>query len=104
MSKRLSSIVKVARRFSRAVRVDADLTDPRALDGYVCSQSAVEALLLMGRHHKASGHGAFTWTGPYGSGKSSPAIALAALAAGPEESRKRLLGEINAADRDELIE
>lgn len=104
MSKRLSSIVKVARRFSRAVRVDADLTDPRALDGYVCSQSAVEALLLMGRHHKASGHGAFTWTGPYGSGKSSLAIALAALAAGPEESRKRLLGDINAADREELIE
>ena len=32
----------------------------------------------MGRHREATSHGAFTWTGPYGSGKSSLAVALAA--------------------------
>jgi hypothetical protein len=103
MSRRLSDIVSVARRFTRAVRVDADLSDPSALDGYVCSQSAVEALLLMARHQRGTGHGAFTWTGPYGSGKSSLAIALAALTAGSTPSRAKLLAAIAEDDRAELL-
>ncbi|NJC41045.1 hypothetical protein GGQ87_001303 [Brevundimonas alba] len=103
MTPRLSDIVSVARRFTRAVRVDADLTDPRALDGYVCSQSAIEALLLMARHHGATGHGAFTWTGPYGCGKSSLAIALAALAGGSRKAAEGLLAEVGDADRRELL-
>ena len=103
MSGHLSDIVHVARRFTRAVRVDADLDDPKALDGYVCSQSAIEALLLMARHHRTTGHGAFTWTGPYGSGKSSLAIAMAALAGGSLENAGDLLATVADADRDELM-
>ena len=83
MSTTLSASVRVARRFTRAIRVDSDLGDPTALEGYVCSQSVADALLLMGRHREATGHCAFTWTGPYGSGKSSLAVALAALVSGP---------------------
>ncbi|EAT08814.1 putative ATP-binding protein [Sphingomonas sp. SKA58] len=73
------SNVKVARRFTRSIRVDSDISDSAALDGYVLTQSAVDALLIMARHRVANRHGAFTWTGPYGSGKSSLALALAAL-------------------------
>jgi len=102
MSPRLSETVSVARRFTRAVRVDADLNNPAALDGYVCSQSAVEALLLMARHQQATGQGAFTWTGPYGSGKSSLAIALATLTAGTPHSRTKLLTNVGEADQSEL--
>lgn len=97
MSDRLITRARVSRRFTRAIRVDADL-DALALDGYVCSQSATEALLLMARHQRATSHGAFTWTGPYGSGKSSLALALVALAAGTPEQAKGLLKEIGGRD------
>lgn len=71
--------MNVARRFTRSVRVDADLNDPEALKGFIATRSAADALLAMSRHRIETGHAAFTWTGPYGSGKSSLAVALAAL-------------------------
>lgn len=98
----LSDRIRVARRFTRAVRVDDGHADGTGLEGYVCSQSAVEALLSMGRHARETGHGAFTWTGPYGSGKSSLAIALATLAAGPARAGDALLSVVAKADQDEL--
>lgn len=75
----LKDRVRIARRFLRSVRIDADLSDTNALDGFVCPQSSVEVLSTMARHMSETGQGAFTWTGPYGSGKSSLAVALAAL-------------------------
>ncbi|MEW6020053.1 MAG: ATP-binding protein, partial [Pseudomonadota bacterium] len=102
MSAHLADRIHVARRFTRAVRVDADWGDARSLDGYVCAASAVEALLQMSRHREATGHGAFTWTGPYGSGKSSLAVALATLAAGDEARARQLLKDVRAEDRAEL--
>lgn len=71
--------VRVSRRFTRSVRVDTDIGDPAALEGYICTPSAFETLLAMARHREGTGHSAFTWTGPYGSGKSSLAVALASL-------------------------
>jgi hypothetical protein len=71
--------VHIARRFLRSVRIDSDLGDARALDGFVCSPSSADVLLTMARHVSETGQGAFTWTGPYGSGKSSLVIALSAL-------------------------
>ena len=53
--------VHVAPRFQRAVRIDADVDDPRALDGFVCPQSAVQTLLTMARHVRETRHCAFTW-------------------------------------------
>jgi hypothetical protein len=99
----LARQIRVARRFTRAIRVDDDYTDASVLDGYVCSQSTVEVLLSMARHKGETGHGAFTWTGPYGSGKSSLAIALATLAAGELNAAEGLLTSVAQADRDELF-
>lgn len=82
MSGTLSDIVTVSRRFTRSVRLDTDIGDPAALRGYICPQSAIDTLQAMARHREATGHSAFTWTGPYGSGKSSLAVALAALLQG----------------------
>lgn len=102
MTGRLSERIRVARRFTRAVRVDDGHADGAALEGYVCSQSAVEALLSMARHSRETGHGAFTWTGPYGSGKSSLAVALATLAAGAPKAAEPLLAAMAPSSRDEL--
>lgn len=71
--------VHIARRFLRSIRIDADLGDAAALEGFVCPRSSADILSTMARHVSETGQGAFTWTGPYGSGKSSLVIALSAL-------------------------
>ncbi len=80
--------VHVARRFLRSVRIDTDLGDAKALEGFICAQSSAEMLLTMARHVSETGQGAFTWTGPYGSGKSSLVIALSALLSGDAALRQ----------------
>lgn len=70
--------IRIARRFRRAIRIDSDLGDPAALDGFICPRSSAEVLETMARHVIETGQGAFTWTGPYGSGKSSLVVALSA--------------------------
>jgi len=80
----LADRVHIARRFQRAVRIDTDVDDVSALEGFVCPQSSASVLLSMARHLSESDHGAFTWTGPYGSGKSSLVVALSALLSGKQ--------------------
>ena len=75
----LNERVHIARRFLKSIRIDADLGDATALEGFICPQSSADILLTMARHVSETGQGAFTWTGPYGSGKSSLVVALAAL-------------------------
>jgi hypothetical protein len=77
--KTLSEQVRINRRFQRSIRVDADIDEPGALEGFVCPHSTAQALVAMAKQVADTGQGAFTWTGPYGSGKSSLAVALAAL-------------------------
>jgi len=101
MSAKLYNIVKVSRRFIRSVRVDTDISDPAALDGYICPHSAIESLLAMARHREDASHSAFTWTGPYGSGKSSLAVALAFLLQG---EKLKISSALSDGAEDENIE
>ena len=71
--------VRIAQRFRRSIRIDTDLDDEQALDGFVCPKSSANVLLAMAQHISHSGQSAFTWTGPYGSGKSSLIVAFASL-------------------------
>jgi hypothetical protein len=79
--------VTVARRFQRSIRIDTDLTSPDALTGFICPESSAGVLTSMATHLRETGQGAFTWTGPYGSGKSSLVIALSALT-GQDHARR----------------
>ena len=88
--------VHIARRFLRSIRIDDDLGESSALEGFVCPQSSADVLMTMARHISETGHGAFTWTGPYGSGKSSLVIALSALLngnAGLREKATQVFGQ-----------
>jgi hypothetical protein len=76
---RLEKQVQVAARFQRSVRIDTDLNSPGALDGFLCTHSFARALNTVAENLRANGHGAYTWTGPYGGGKSVLAVALAHL-------------------------
>ena len=83
----LAERVRVARRYQRAIRIDSDFGDPAALEGFVCPQSSSEILETMARHAYETGQGAFTWTGPYGGGKSSLAVVLGAMLNGKTDLR-----------------
>ncbi|WP_319529535.1 ATP-binding protein [uncultured Cohaesibacter sp.] len=97
----LADSVHIARRFQRAIRIDTDHNDPKALEGFVCPKSSADALSSVGYHLNETGHGAFTWTGPYGSGKSSLVVALSALLSGESElvtQAERAVGKQTAKD------
>ena len=82
--------VKIARRFQRSIRIDTDLNTTRSLEGFVCPQSSKDVLLSMANQVSESGQCSFTWTGPYGSGKSSLLVVLGALLSGDEEIRNKV--------------
>ena len=95
----LADHVRVRRRFQRSIRIDTDISDPDALNGFICPQSSAVVLETMARHIKETGQAAFTWTGPYGTGKSSLAIALSAVLNAKREVREiaaDILGERTA--------
>lgn len=84
----LSSKVAIDRRFARSARLDADLNGTPPLVGYVLQATVAKALTLLAESQIESQQGAFTWTGPYGGGKSSAALLLANLVAGGRANRK----------------
>ena len=75
----LATHVCIARRFQRSIRLDSDLGKLDALQGFICQRSTADGLLGMATQIAQSAQRAFTWTGPYGGGKSSLAVALAGL-------------------------
>ena len=79
--------VSVERSFQRAMRLDRDRNAQDALAGYVAQGTARRALETMAAHILESSQRAFTWTGPYGCGKSSLAILLCSLVGSPAERR-----------------
>ena len=51
----LSKRVKIARRFLRSIRIDADIGDTSALEGFICPQSSADVLTTMARHVSETG-------------------------------------------------
>ena len=88
MSEMLSDVVSVGRRFRRSVRINAD-ADSTDTDGFVCTATAAQAIETTLEHVTRLGHTAFTWTGPYGCGKSTLALILSTALgrAGPQRDR-----------------
>lgn len=92
----LSERVNVTRRFQRAISIESDMRDPAAVEGFICPRSSADVLETMARHVRETGQGAFTWTGPYGTGKSSLAVVLGAALNGSKNLRDKaeeVLGE-----------
>ena len=92
--------VVVERRFQRSIRLDTDLADPNALHGFICPPSFSSVLTTVSEHIDQSKQGAFTWTGPFGGGKSSLAIVFSALLSEHTALRKeamKLTGEAGKA-------
>lgn len=86
--KSLADAVEISRQFLRSVRLDADYGREDALCGYVLQASGQSALEAMARQIQETQQRAFTWTGPYGGGKSSLALALCSLVHAEGKVRK----------------
>lgn len=75
----LSEYVEISRQFLRSIRLDTDFGREDALHGYVCQGTARSLLENMAKQINETRQRAFTWTGPYGGGKSSLALVMCSL-------------------------
>ena len=101
----LADIYTVDRHYRRAKRLDADL-DVDGIEGYRLTDTVWRTLKHLTDDISATNQRAFTWTGPYGSGKSSLALVLAGLLSplGPLRScAEQILGERRLAEFRESI-
>ncbi len=83
----LADTITIERRFARSARIDRDLAGSPPLVGYVLQASVAKSLTSMACSQVESGQGAYTWTGPYGGGKSCAALLVANLVAGIGDNR-----------------
>lgn len=100
------SIHKLSSRFLRSVRIDADLKTSGSLDGYICQESSSQVLLNISQHISSSKQRAFTWTGPYGSGKSSLGLLLASYLCGKKDLQlraRKIIGHVNLKTLDKAF-
>ena len=67
----LSDIVQISRQYQRSIRVDADIGRADALAGYICHATATAVVDGMCKQLSKTEQRCFTWTGPFGGGKSS---------------------------------
>lgn len=73
----LSDIVQISHQYQRSIRVDTDIGRADALSGYICHTTAASVVDGMCKQLTGTNQRCFTWTGPFGGGKSSLAVALA---------------------------
>ena len=81
----LADHIGIASRYSRSANLERDAGAGDALDGYVLTGRVLEVLDRIVATIGTSAGGAWSVTGPYGSGKSSLGIYLDALL-GPEDT------------------
>ena len=86
--KTLADVVHIERRFARSARLDADLKGTPPIVGYVLQASTRKALETLTASQIDTQQGAFTWTGPYGGGKSSTALLVGNLVGGSRANRQ----------------
>ncbi|VVE48363.1 ATP-binding protein [Pandoraea commovens] len=73
----LSDIVQISRQYQRSIRVDADIGRADAFAGYICHATAASVIDGMCMQLSSTNQRCFTWTGPFGGGKSSLAVTMA---------------------------
>lgn len=101
----LSEHVSLSRQFQRAVRLDTDYGSVEALRGYICQGTARNVLEATARHVLQTPQRAFIWTGPFGGGKSSLAVALCSLVAPNKAVRRAAVDvlELGEAPQSDIV-
>jgi len=99
----LSDKVKVSSRFQRSIRIDSDMGDAEIIESFVCPQSSTDVLINMAIGRSKTGEAAFTWTGPYGSGKSSLVVSLNALIGKDQNLRRIAKKPLQKKDAEKIL-
>lgn len=81
----LSDVVQQNDYFQRSVNIDLDSNTIQAIENFYCPISYEQVLIRMANFMAQTKQSAFTWTGSYGSGKSSLALFLQALVSPDKE-------------------
>lgn len=95
----LADKVDLASHYRRSIRIDVDLGNPQALEGYICNRSSIAVVEAMSKQVMESRQTAFTWTGPYGGGKSSLALTIASALHEDVELRKKAISRLDKSIR-----
>ena len=101
MSKFLSDIISVNSKFCRSVNLENDFLDAEMLKDYICAASSDQIIENIINNTTDNSHQtAFTWTGPYGAGKSSLAVFLSALFGKKADLREIALKKLSNKTRN----
>ena len=101
MSSVLADRISVRSRFARSANVERDLARPEPLEGYVVTARVLDVLArVAATAGSGEAGGAWSLTGPYGTGKSSLALLLDAAFGPPSSTRETALRLIRDASPD----
>lgn len=84
----LSDLISISRQFQRSVNVASDFGSSESAKSFILNSTSLSCLETMCRFLDQTKQRAFTWTGPYGTGKSSLALFLASLLGGDDLVRQ----------------
>ena len=88
LNKFLIDHVSVVPHYQRSIRIDTDIGREEVLRSYVLTSSSLTTLAELSQIILSGNQAAFTWTGPYGTGKSALAVFLSGLIDGDSKVRK----------------
>lgn len=100
---KLADVVNISRQFQRSIHLDADYGKSDSLLGYICQGTAKSVLENTARQILESNQRAFTWTGPYGGGKSSLALGLCSLVHTDSKIRKLAVSTLGLEDNNLVL-
>ncbi len=93
----LADVLAVRSQFARSANFERDAESTESLDGYVVTSRALDVVSRVAEAASGPAGGAWSVTGPYGSGKSSLGLLLDAAFGPPCIARERALGKISEA-------
>jgi hypothetical protein len=94
-NKPLSNYFSLHRRYYRSVNLERDIAKPEAIQGYILTERASEALIrIASAFGNSEAHRAWTMTGVYGTGKSAFAHYLTALCAPEDDDLHQIAADI----------
>jgi hypothetical protein len=95
--------VELTSHFQRSIRIDIDLNKEDVLNGYVLQPTAKHVLENLANSLLHSKQSAFTWTGPYGGGKSSLALLLSSLVSPNKKLKQQALSLLEITEKSEIF-
>lgn len=96
------NIKKITKRFQRSTRIDQDLEQENALDGFVLHETGKIIFERLFEQLKQGKQRSFTWTGSFGTGKSTLALFLAALLGSKKALREKARQHLNQKNLKKL--